>query len=81
MDINEIKRIADMCKETVEERIHYSDELDDCTQCFRQGMEDALEAIQYLLDAIDAEHKRTKQEEIFTSVIIVPDGQMPLFKD
>lgn len=78
MSIEEIRTIAKSCNAEIEKKIYFAWEDDECTQCYKQGVEDALEQINHLLDTIETAYQKHKQEEIFKSEVIPQEGQLKL---
>jgi len=79
--MDDIKLIYERLKATrkaIENRIYFAYESDECTQCFRQGLEDALEECEWLFSTIEEVHARRVQDEKLTSKAEPSEGQLPL---
>lgn len=64
MNIDKLKSYAVIVENRLKRRIGLAYEDDDCTDCYRQGMTDALDEIYLLLDEIAAQYRQSFQDSL-----------------
>lgn len=81
--MNEIELLHHRLKLTqkeIKQSIEFSYEDDECTECYAQGLIDALAMCEWLFNTIEDVYKTDQQEQKLTSNAEPSEGQMELFQ-